>query len=70
MVELSGAVVIIIAVLASMWLVLAISAPERPIKRPDFDLLVIRPAPLRPHDLKASADLTSRPGGQGVGPEI
>jgi hypothetical protein len=58
MVEVSGAVVIIIAVLASMWLMFAISAAERPIKKPDFDLLVIRPAPLRPRDFKASAGLT------------
>jgi hypothetical protein len=70
MVEVAGAVVIIIAVVASMWLAFALAAPDRPIKKPHFDLLVIRPAPLRPHDFKASASLRPKPGSQGVGPEI
>jgi hypothetical protein len=63
MVEVAGAVVIIIAVLAAMWLVFATSGSERPIKKPVFDLSVIPPAPLRPHDFKVSAGLRSRPGG-------
>jgi hypothetical protein len=70
MVEIAGFVVIIMAILASMWLVFAISAPKRRIKKPDLGLWLIKPACLRPHGFKVSAGLRSRPGGQGVGPEI
>jgi hypothetical protein len=64
MVEIAGSVVIIMAILASMWLVFSISAPNRRIKKPDLSLWLMKPARLRPYGFKVSAGLRSRPGGQ------